>query len=306
MTGGNGMPSLQFFLFRLMMPFLRQSQGRMKVWDGDALVRFRERSERLANMIMSVPREVTLVNSNIGGVTGDWLIPQNAPDDPVIVFLHGGGIIFGWSNPNRRILSYIAKFSGLRAFGMDYRLAPEHPYPAAHEDCFTVYQTLARQGKKIVLVGESSGGVLALATLLRARAEGLPQPSLCALISPLVDYRFQDARNWKSGDVFAHPGYIVGLHQHYIAGHDTRTPDFSPVDADLRGLAPLYVLAGEHDLLRSESERLADAAKRNDLKMELTIWPHVWHSWHLFVPQLPEATQAYKMLGGVIRRYISR
>jgi monoterpene epsilon-lactone hydrolase len=288
------------------MPCFKWVQGRMKVGDGDTLVRFRQRSERLANMMMSVPHEVKLENSNIGGVPGDWLIPPDAPDDPVIVFLHGGGIVFGWSNPNRRILSYIAKFSGLHAFGVNYRLAPEHPYPAAHEDCFIVYRTLARQGKKIMLIGESSGGVLALATLLRAKAEGLPQPPLCVLISPLVDYRFQNVGYWNSEDVFAHPGYSVGLHQHYIAGNDTRTPDFSPVDADLRGLAPLYVLAGEHDLIRSEAERLADAAKRNDLKMELTIWPHVWHSWHLFVPQLPEATQAHKMLGGVIRQYISR
>jgi acetyl esterase/lipase len=277
----------------------------MKVRDGDVLVRFRQRSERLANKLMPLPREIVLENSMIGGVTGDWLTPPGAPDDPVIVFLHGGGIIFGWSNPNRRILSYLAKFSGLRAFGVDYRLAPEHVYPAAHEDCFTVYKTLVRQGRRVVLVGESSGGVLALATLLRAKAEGLSQPLLCILISPLVDYEFQYVCNWVS-DVFAYPGYLVGLHQHYIAENDTRIPDLSPINADLRGLAPLYVLAGERDILRSEAERLVNAAKQNDLKMELTIWPNVWHSWHLFAPQLPEATQAYKMLGGVIRQHISR
>ncbi len=288
-----------------MMPFLRWSQARFQVQDSDTLVRFRKRSERLANMMMPLPREVMLENSNVSGVAGDWLIPQNAPDDPVIVFLHGGGIIFGWSNPNRRILAYIAKFSGLRAFGVDYRLAPEHCYPAAHTDCFTVFQTLVQQGKQIVLIGESSGGVLALATLLRARAAGLPQPPLCVLISPAVDYGFQDARIWNSGDVFAHPRFVVELHKHYIAGSDTRLPDLSPVDADLSGLARLYVLAAEHDILRGEAERLVDAAKRYDLKMELTLWPHAWHSWHLFVPQLPEATRALKMLGGVVRQHIS-
>lgn len=300
------MPSPQFFLFRSLMPFLRRSQGRIEVQDAGTLVRFRKRSERLANMFMPLLRDVKLENSNIGGVKGDWLVPQNAPDDPVIVFLHGGGIIFGWSNPNRRILGNIAKFSGLRAFGVDYRLAPEHTYPAAHDDCFTVYQTLVQQGKQVVLIGESSGGVLALATLLRAREAGLPQPPLCVLISPLIDFRFQSTHLWNSEDVFAHPRYIIGLHQHYIAGRDTRLPDFSPVvDADLHGLAPLYVLAGEHDILRGEAERLAEVAKRNDLKMELTIWPDVWHSWHLFAPQLPEATRAYKMLGGVIRQHLS-
>lgn len=297
-------PSLQFQLFRLMMPFLRRSQAQFPVRDRDALVRFRKRSERLANIIIPLPRGVMRETSSISGVAGDWLTPPNVSDGPVIVFLHGGGIIFGWSNPNRRIVAYIAKFSGVRAFGVDYRLAPEYRYPAAHDDCFTVYRTLVHQGKQVVLIGESSGGVLALATLLRARAQALPQPALCALISPTVDYGFQDARIWNSHDVFADPKFVVDLHKHYIAQHDTRLPDLSPVDADLTGLGPLWVLAAEHDVLRGEAERLAEAAKRHDLKLELTLWPHVWHAWDLFVPLLPEATQALKMLGGVVRQHV--
>jgi acetyl esterase/lipase len=122
------------------------------------------------------------------------------------------------------------------------------------------------------------------------------------LISPVVDYGFRDARIWYSDDVFAHPRFIVELHKHYLAGNDTRLPDLGPVYADLSGLAPLYVLVAEHDVLRGEAERLAEAAKQHDLAVELTLWPHVWHGWHLFAPQLPEATQALKMLGGVIRQ----
>jgi acetyl esterase/lipase len=122
------------------------------------------------------------------------------------------------------------------------------------------------------------------------------------LISPTVDYGFKDARIWNSDDPFAHPRFIVELHEHYLAGNDTWLPDLSPVYANLSGLAPLHVLVAEHDVLRGEAERLADAARRHDLAMELTLWPHVWHGWHLFAPQLPEATQALKMLGGVIRQ----
>ncbi len=273
----------------------------MRVEDADTLVRFRTRSENFADRWMRLPRDIRREISTVGGVTGDWLIPENAPENPVLVFLHGGGIIFGWRNSNRRILAAIAKFAGLRAFGVDYRLAPEHVYPAAHDDCFTVYKTLVQQGKQVVLIGESSGGVLALATLLRAKAEGLPQPPLCVLISPLADFRFEDARLWNSRDAFAHPGFVAGMHQHYIAGNDTRSPDFSPVDANLRGLAPIHLLAAEFDILRGEAERLAEAAKRHEVKMEVTFWPRVWHSWHGLVPQLPEATEALKMLGGVIR-----
>jgi hypothetical protein len=154
-----------------------------------------------------------------------------------------------------------------------------------------------------------SFGLLAIAVtgLCTAPTMGLgfTQPLLCALISPVVDYGFQDARIWDFHDVFAHPNFVIGLHQHYIAGHDTSLPDLSPVNADMSGLAQLYILIAEHDILRGEAERLAEAAKRYDLRLDITIWPHVWHSWHLFSPQLPEATRALKMLGSVIRQHIS-
>lgn len=300
------MPSLRFSLSRSVMPILKRSQARLRVDDIERLVRFRERSERLADMLMPLPRGIRLERSSVGGVAGDWLIPQDAPDDPVILFLHGGGFIFGWSNANRRIVAYIARFAGLRAFGVDYRLAPDHRYPAAHDDCFTVYRTLLQGGKQVVLIGESSGGVLALATLLRARAEGLPQPPLCALISPVVDCGFEDRRVWNADDVFAHPNFALEIHKHYVAENDTRLPDLSPVYADLSGLALLFVLGAANGLLRSEAERLAEAAKRYDLEMELVLWPHVWHGWHVFVPFLPEATQALRMLGGVVHQHCNR
>lgn len=298
-------PSLQLHGLKPAMFLIRMAEARFPVSDPDALVHFRTRSQRLANMIFTLPRGVTREASSISGVGGDWLTPPNAPDRPVMVFLHGGGIIFGWSNPNRRILAYIAKFSGLRAFGVDYRLAPEYRYPAAHDDCFAVYRTLVQQGRQVVLIGESSGGVLALATLLRARAQALPQPALCVLISPTVDYGFQDARIWNSHDAFAHPKFAADLHKHYIAGHDTRSLDLSPVGADLAGLGPLWVLAAEHDILRGEAERLAQAATRHEVKLELVIWPHVWHAWHGFVPLVPEATRALEMLGSAVRKHVN-
>ncbi len=296
------MPSLQFYLFRSVMRVMRWSQARLPVQNAGLLVRGRRLADRMADAMMHPPRGVTVENTTIGGVVGDWLIPEGVPENPVMVFLHGGGIVWTWGNPHRRMLAYLAKFAGLRAFGVDYRLAPEHCYPAAHDDCFTVYQTLVEQGKQIVLIGESSGGVLALATLLRAKAAGLPQPSLCVLISPTVDYGFKDERIWQCRDPLIHPKFVVDLHKHYIAGNDTMLPDLGPIYADLSGLAPLYVLTAEHDMLRGESERLAETARQHSVEMELVFWPHVWHGWHLFGPQLPEATQSLKALSDVIRQ----
>jgi monoterpene epsilon-lactone hydrolase len=238
----------------------------------------------------------------VGDVAGEWLIPKHAPADPVLVFLHGGGILFGWGGANRHILGYLVRFSGLRAFGVDYRLAPEHRYPAAHDDCFTVYEGLVHQGRRVVLIGESSGGVLALATLLRVRAAGLPQPPLCALVSPTVDYGFRDGRVWLYKDAFAHPRFSVEMHKHYVGTHDTMQPDLGPIYADLTDLAPLVILAGERELLRGEVERLAEAAPRYGTAVECVLWPGVWHAWHMFVPFLPEATNALKWLSQVIRQ----
>lgn len=254
----------------------------------------------MAGMLMHPPRGVMVVKTSLGEVTGDWLIPEGAPEDPLMVFLHGGGVLFGWGSPNRHILGHLAKFTGLRAFGVDYRLAPEHVYPAAHDDCFSAYRSLILRGRRVILVGESSGGVLALATLLRAKAAGFPQPLLCVLLSPTVDYGFRDGRIWEYEDAFAHAAFSVEMHKHYVGTNDTMQPDLGPVYADLSGLAPLCILAGARELLRGEAERLEDAARTAGISVECVLWPEAWHGWHMFVPFLPEATNALKMLGHVI------
>lgn len=283
------------------MRILRVYQGRFPVQDAEAFVRFRRRAERMAGMLMQPPRGVSVESANVADIPGDWLVPEDAAVDPTLVFLHGGGLVFGWGSPNRKILGNLAKFSNLRAFGVDYRLAPEHVYPAAHEDCFAVYRRLIELDKRVVLVGESSGGVLALATLLRARAAGLPQPVMCVLISPIVDFGFTDSRIWRYDDAFIDPKFLVEMHKHYVGDSDTTQPDLGPMHADLSGLAPFFILAGDRELLRGEAERLLEAASSSGLEVQCVFWPDVWHAWHLFVPQLPEATKAMKMLGDVIR-----
>jgi acetyl esterase/lipase len=237
----------------------------------------------------------------VAGVPGDWLIPSVAAEDPSILFFHGGGMIFGWGSPNRCILGYLAKFAGLRGYGVDYRLAPEHCFPAANDDCFAVYRALILQGKQIVLVGESSGGVLALSTMLRAKASGLRQPLACLLISPMVDFAFTGENDWEDHDAFVHPRFLARMITYYAHGADMTQPGLSPISADLRGLAPLYVLAGERDILRHEAERLVRVAQEQGVDVEFCLWPEAWHAWHVLPSQLPEARDALRLLGEVIR-----
>ncbi|MCC7451153.1 MAG: alpha/beta hydrolase [Anaerolineae bacterium] len=298
------MPSLPYYIFKPMMRLTQRMQANFPMQDVNAYVRFRRRTDRMANLTMRLPRGVAVEHAAVGGVPGDWLIPAGAPTNLVMVFLHGGGIVFTWGSPHRRMVAYLVRFAGLRAFGVDYRLMPDYGYPAAHDDCFTVYRALIEQGQQVVLIGESSGGVLALATLLRIRTAGLPQPPLCVLISPTVDYGFKDQRIWQSDDPFVDARYVVEMHKHYVAANDPALPDFAPIYADLSGLAPLVVIAAEHDVLRCEAERLSDAAQRYNVNIELTICPHVWHGWHILVPQLPEATQVLKLLGDTIRQRV--
>ncbi|MEW6094356.1 MAG: alpha/beta hydrolase, partial [Chloroflexota bacterium] len=151
------MPSIQFHLIKPLMYLARWAQGRFPVQDGEAFIRFRRRADRMANTVMHPPREVTMKKESVSGVDGEWLIPADAPENPVMVFLHGGAMLFGWDNPLRRELAYLCKFTGLRAFGVDFHLAPEYHYPVAHDECYAVCQALTQQGRRIVLVGESSG-----------------------------------------------------------------------------------------------------------------------------------------------------
>ena len=294
------MPSIQFYSFRPLMRLMRWSQARMARQGIESLMRFRQRADWVVDRIMRVPKRVQVERDSINGIPGDWLIPEGAPEDQVILFFHGGSAVFTWGSPHRRMVGYLARFAGHRIFGADYRLAPEHFYPAAHDDCFSVYEGFVQQGKQVILVGESSGGTIALAVLLRAKEAGLPQPKLCALLSPLVDCVFEDRRILEHYDVFAHPIFVSELTKQYVAGNELAGPDLRPIQSDLSGLAQLYVMVGEREILRGDAEWLVDVARGSGLQADLVIWPHVWHGWHVLVPQLPEATRALKVFGKAI------
>lgn len=295
---------MQYYLFKPLMRLARRAQGRFPFQDGNNFVHFRKFADCMINIFIHTPEDVIISNDPINGVAGDWYIPKNVPENPVILFFHGGGIIFGWNNVIRRELAYLSKITRFRAYGVDYQIAPETHYPIAHEECFVVYKSLLESGKQIILLGESSGAVLALATMLRAKAANLRQPLLCALISPVIDFGFSDGKIWQFEDAFAHPKFVVESHKHYVAGNNFMLSDLCPIEANLSGSAPLLILAGKDEIMRGEVDRLSEAAKKHNIPIETILFPFVWHSWHALAPQLPEATHALDTLGKMIRQRI--
>ena len=291
------MPSIQSYAFRPVILASRSLMALVARGGVHAMVRTVRAIGRISDPMTRIPRGVRVETGHVGGVAGAWLIPDGAPESPVVLYIHGGAFVTPLGGPLRMVAAELGRAAGLRVFAVDYRQLP-HVYPAAHDDVFAAYRELA-QGE-VIVVGDSTGGVLALATLLRARSEGLPQPSLCVLLSPAVDYGVS-VTALGSSDAFVHPRFVVTGHAAYVHGHDPSVADLAPVGQDLRGLAPIHVFVGEHELFRAEVDRLRDAARAQGVAIEMWLWPGMWHGWYVMADRLPEGRRALAEAGALIR-----
>lgn len=261
---------------------------------------------RRSEPFFAPPADVA-VRPEVGGpVPGEWLVPPSAPERPVLLYLHGSGWTLGWTNSHRRMVAYLAKAAGVRAFAVDYRLAPEHAFPAALDDCLGPYRWLLRDGglspREVVVAGDSAGGNLTLACLLALRDAGEPPPA-AVCIGAMTDFEGTGASFHTRRDVTLPPGFALEMARHYAAGHDPRDPRLSPLHGDPRGLPPLLLQAGSDEVLRSDSERLAERARAAGVDVTLSVWPEMWHVWHLFAPRLPEACRAIDEAGAFVRKH---
>jgi acetyl esterase/lipase len=236
------------------------------------------------------------------GVEAWWITSPQEETDRVLLYFHGGGWVFGWMGFYDSFVARLAQAAKARAIGVDYRLAPEHPYPAALEDCLGAYRFLMDRGTppgKIVLIGDSAGGNLTLATLLALKGAGLPLPAagvcLCA-VTDLAAERSASAPNVKK-DVVLDPPSMGFFHDSYLAGRDPHDPLISPIYGDLAGLPPLLIQAGGDEILLEDSQRLAAKAAQAGVDATLHVYPGMWHVWQVFAPYLPEARQAVEEIG---------
>jgi acetyl esterase/lipase len=263
-------------------------------------------SERRSAAHVRPPEGVEHGAVSADGVRCEWFIPEGSPNDTALLYLHGGGFIFGVSDLHRAMLARLAQAMGVRALMVDYRLAPEHPYPAALEDCVTAYRWLLAQGTdamNVVIAGDSAGGNLTITTLMRLRDAGDALPAAATCLSPVTDLTGAGTFQLDFRDPLLHPKAAATYRSAYVANGDSRNPLISPVLGDWRGLPPLLIHAGEDEILRNDAERAAQLAREAGVDVQLEIYPRMWHVWQLY-PSLPQARQSLDAIARFLRAHM--
>ncbi|WGR93696.1 alpha/beta hydrolase [Bradyrhizobium sp. ISRA443] len=253
--------------------------------------------------------QVTCQSVSAGGVDGEWLVPSDAPRDKAILYFHGGGFRIGSIASHRDLIARIADTSGCRVLAIDYRLAPEHRFPAALDDALIAYRYLRDQGLRtadIAFAGDSAGGNLVLGAMLAARERGWPLPAAGALMSAWTDLAATGAsyENRAEADPIHQRAMILALAKNYLGKDgDPHDPLASPLYADLAGLPPLLVHAGDRETVRDDSTELAARAKAAGVDVELQVWDGMIHVFQLF-PEIPQAREAIASLANFLRNHL--
>lgn len=252
------------------------------------------------------PAGVKYEKVDAGGVPAIMVTPDGAHADRVLQYTHGGGYVFCSANSHKRMAGHIAKAIGCRALVLDYRLAPEHPHPAPVNDAVTAYRWLLSQGIKaehIALSGDSAGGGLVVATLLKLRDEGIAQPAGAVPISPWADMEGagESMQTRAAVDMCVQKPTILQLSALFLAGKSTRDPYASPVYADLKGLAPMYIQVGDEETLLDDSIRLAHRALDAGVEVKLEVYPEMQHIFQICAGNLPQADLAIQRMAAWLK-----
>jgi acetyl esterase/lipase len=253
----------------------------------------------------TMPDGIDVQDANANGVPGLWITPRGAATDRVVLYLHGGGYVVQSSRTHLKLAAHIAVQSNCRVLSIDYRLAPEHPHPAAVTDALAVYRHLLDSGfapERIAISGDSAGGGLTIATMVAARDAALPQPSAGVPLSPWVDLEGTgESMDSNAGnDFMVGRGALATMADLFIGNGSKRDPLAAPLYAELHGLAPLYIQVGGHETLLDDSTRLAARAARAGVEVRLDVFPEMQHVFQAFVGQMPEATEAVTRIGAYL------
>jgi len=266
------------------------------------------RRQRMEEMTRGapLPEGTRTAAVDAGGVPSEWVDAPGDRRDRVILYLHGGGYTIGSVQTHRGLVARLAGVCGARGLTIDYRLGPEHPFPAAVDDAVAAYGWLVGTGgdpARIVVAGDSAGGGLTVATLLALRDRNTPLPAGGVCISPWTDLACtgESMTTRAAHDPMVQRDALLEMAAAYLAGQDPRTPLASPLYGDLRGLPPLLIHVGTAETLLDDATRLATRARAAGVAVDLEVWDDMIHVWHAFAPLLPESDEAIARVGTWVR-----
>ncbi len=296
------MASIQNFFIR---SFLKLTINKERMVT-DSIERTREGLVKLTKMA-AMPKGVKFEKTECDGVPAEWAIPDNLHNQGVVLFLHGGAYVAGSIATHRALVGRIAKASKTKCLSIEYGLAPERPFPQGIDDAIKAYNWLMKKGfdhKKIVISGDSAGGGLAIATLVKLRDEKAPQPAAGVVMSPWLDL----LNSGDSGKRLAKEDPMLSV----VSGHiyaklygtenDLKHPHISPLYTDPKGLPPIYIQVSSSEILLDDTLRFEAKAKAAGVDIQVESWKKMVHVWQAYGPYLPEAMKAIEKMGAYIEK----
>jgi epsilon-lactone hydrolase len=268
-----------------------------------------EQRTMMDTMVPPLPDDIATERVDASGVPAEWISAPSADASRAVLYLHGGGYVLGSITSHRELASRISRASGSRVLVIDYRLAPENPFPAAVEDATAAYRWMLQQGvapKNAAIAGDSAGGGLTIATLVALRDAGDPLPATAVCISPWVDLTLsgESMATRAADDPMVQRAGVENMAAAYLAGADPKTPLASPFYADLKGLPPLLIQVGTAETLYDDATRLAEKARAAGVEVALEPWEGMIHVFQMFA-MAPEALQATDRIGAFIKEAVA-
>jgi monoterpene epsilon-lactone hydrolase len=271
-----------------------------------------ERRHRIEEVgsVWPVADDIKLTSVDIGGIPAEWSLAPGSDVNRVLMFFHGGGYCSGSIISHRRMVTEAGRAAGARTLAVQYRLAPEHPFPAAYEDAFAAWRFLRNAGvaaSRIAVGGDSAGGNLSIILSNRLRAEG-EMPACAWLASPWTDLTMsgETMASKDADDPLIHKGYLGELAGAYVpAGMDPKDPRISPLFSDLKGFPPTLIQVGSTETLLADATRFAAAAGAANVAVTLEIWPRMIHAWPMWNAKLEDGRRALASAGAFMRRHFA-
>lgn len=307
------MASFKSKIFNFMMRNRHLFQGKLKreVFDFNTSIEaFREQCETGADKYAKIPDNITIKEERIDGIHSEWILPQGAARDQLVFYLHGGGYVSGSCNDHRSFVSKFAENCGVICLQFEYRLAPEHPFPAGLEDSLALYKRILDKGYEpgnIVLAGESAGGGLALALLLAMKERHIPMPAAAVAISPWTDLTCSSESYETKNNVSVAPknSWMV-FSKYYTGDNSPDLPLISPLFGELEGLPPIFINSGESDELFEDGQKFYLKAKKAGVDISFRAGKEMVHCYPLLAPFFREATEAMQEISDFINDRIGK